>query len=117
MTEVMVKTHLIITDIRDEYHMNWCGKIADIHPAFTEKGMLKFAIINSEKRVEINTLNMSELEDMAKKITNPKGRSAITKDIARIYIIDQNQEEKLLGVLIHHRIKSFAPMYDKMGYR
>ena len=32
MEEVMVKTHLIITGIHDEYHMNWCGKIAEAKP-------------------------------------------------------------------------------------
>ena len=32
MQEIMVKTHLIITDIHDEYHMNWCGKIANANP-------------------------------------------------------------------------------------
>ena len=32
MEEVAVKTHLIITDIHEEYHMNWCGKIFDTNP-------------------------------------------------------------------------------------
>ena len=117
MTEVALKTHLIITDIRDEYHMNWCGKIGDIQPAFTEKGLLLFAIVGSDRRVSINTLNMSELERCAKKLTSPKGRTAITKDTARIYILDKDYKEHLIGVLDHKRIKSFAPMYDKIGYR
>ena len=117
MTEVALKTHLIITDIRDEYHMNWCGKIADIQPAFTDKGLLMFAIVGSDRRVEMNTLNMSDLEKCAKRLTSPKGRTAITKDVAHIYIFDQNHKQHLIGVLYHKRIKSFAPMYDKIGYR
>ena len=32
MAEVLVKTHLIITDMHEEYHMNWCGKIIDTKP-------------------------------------------------------------------------------------
>ena len=61
--------------------------------------------------------NMSDLEKCAKRLTSPKGRTAITKDIARIYIFDQNHKQHLIGVLYHKRIKSFAPMYDKIGYR
>ena len=117
MTEVALKTHLIITDIRDEYHMNWCGKITDIQPAFSDEGLLFFAIVGSKNRMEINTLNMNELERCAKLLTHPKGRSAVATDIARIYIVDKDRKEKLIGELIHKRIKSFAPMYDKIGYR
>ena len=117
MKEVMLKTHLIVKDVHDEYYMNWCGTIANVQPAFTEDGQLMFAVVSSNSRVEINTLDMSELERMAKKITSPKGRTAISKDIARIYVIDQKQEQHLLGELIHKRIKSFAPMYDKIGFR
>ena len=29
MNEVLVKTHLIITDIHEEYHIKWCGSIKD----------------------------------------------------------------------------------------
>ena len=117
MAEVKLKTHLIITDIRDEYHINWCGKIADVQPAFTKNGLLKFVVIGSNKRVELDTLNMIELEQCAKGATNPKGRSAITNDTSRIYILDKDGKEHLIGVVSHNRIKSFAPMYDKIGYR
>ena len=34
MEEVMLKTHLIITDIHNEYHIKWCGKIKDTKPKF-----------------------------------------------------------------------------------
>lgn len=117
MTEVMLKTHLIITDIQDEYHMNWCGKMTDIEPAFSPTGSLMFVIIGDGRRVNINTLSMSDLEKCAKGVTNPKGRSAITQDIARIYIVDENYKEHLIGILTHKRIKNFAPMYDKIGYK
>ena len=117
MKEVMLKTHLIIKDIHDEYYMNWCGTIANVQPAFTEKGQLMFAIVSSNSRIEINTLDMSELERVAKRITSPKGRNAVARDIARIYVIDHKQEQHLIGELVHKRIKTFAPMYDKIGFR
>ena len=117
MQEVMVKTHLIIKDIHEEYHMNWCGKIFEAKPALNEDGMPTFIIISSEKRIEINTISMNELERLAKIITSPKGRSAVSVDKARIYIRETNGNDKLLGIMTHKRIKTFAPMYDKVGYK
>ena len=38
MEEILIKSHLIITDIHDEYEMNWCGKIVDAKPKL-ENGM------------------------------------------------------------------------------
>ena len=34
MEEVLVKTHLIVTDIHDEYNIKWCGRILDAEPKF-----------------------------------------------------------------------------------
>lgn len=116
MQEVLIKTHLIITDIHDEYDMNWCGKLADVIPAFDEHGKPKFSIIGTHNRMNVNTIDMKFLEKCAKSLTQPKGRSAISKDTARIYIIEQDGNEKLLGVLTHRRIKRFAPMYDRFEY-
>ena len=45
MQEIMVKTHLIITDIHEEYHMKWCGKLFDAKPALNKDGMPVFAIV------------------------------------------------------------------------
>ena len=36
MHEVMIKTHLIITDIHNEYHMDWCGSIIDTKPKIVD---------------------------------------------------------------------------------
>ena len=117
MQEVKLQTHLIITDIHDEYHMNWCGKFLDAKPAFNEKGFPIFIIVGSERRAEVSTIDMMHLERIAKKMTYPKGRSAISKATASIYIKEIDGNEKLLGVLIHKRVKTFAPMYDKIGYK
>ena len=115
--EVMVKTHLIITDIHSEYHMKWCGKILDAKPLFNECGYPTFVIIGGEGRVVVNTTNMKHLEEVAKKMTRPKGRTAVSTDKAFIYIKEVNGNEKLLGVLVHNRIKTFAPMFDPVGFR
>ena len=61
MQEIMVKTHLIITDIHEEYHMNWCGKLFDAKPVLNENGMPVFAIVGSNSRMEISTISMNHL--------------------------------------------------------
>ena len=114
MGEVSIKTHLIIKDIHDEYHMNWCGKLAHANPQLRD-GKPVFVIIGSNGRMELSTIDINQLERNAKLMTSPKGRSAISKDAARIYIKEANGNEMLLGVLTHKRVKTFAPMYDKIG--
>ena len=113
MEEVMVKTHLIITDIHDEYHMNWCGKIAEVKPLL-KNGLPLFIIIGTKGRLELNTVDMKYLERSAKLMTRPKGRSAITTDTARIYIKEVDGNDFLLGVLTHKNVKTFSPMHDKV---
>ena len=117
MQEIMVKTHLIIKDIHEEYDMNWCGKLFDAKPALNENGMPTFVIIGSQSRMELNTIDINYLERCAKKLTSPKGRSAISTDKAYVYIKEVGGNEKLLGILTHKRVKTFAPMYDKVGYK
>ena len=117
MQEIMVKTHLIIKDIHEEYNMNWCGKLFDTKPALNENGMPTFVIIGSQSRMELNTIDINYLERCAKKLTSPKGRSAVSTDKAYIYIKEVGGNEKLLGILTHKRVKTFAPMYDKVGYK
>ena len=113
MEEVMIKTHLIITDIHDEYYMNWCGKIADAKPLL-KNGLPLFIIIGTKGRLELNTIDMKYLEQSAKLMTHPKGRSAITTDIARIYIKEIDGNDFLLGILTHKNVKTFSPMHDKV---
>ena len=115
MQEVLVKTHLIITDIHDEYHMNWCGKIANAKPLLKDVKPV-FVIIGSKGRTELNTIDMKQLERSAKLLTHPKGRSAVSIDTSRIYIKEVDGNEMLLGVLTHKNVKSFAPMFDKVNY-
>jgi hypothetical protein len=115
MEEISVKTHLIITDIHDEYHMNWCGKIANAKP-YLKNGLPLFIIIGTGGRLELNTIDMKHLEKSAKLLTRPKGRSAVNKDTARIYIREADGNDLLLGVLTHKNVKTFAPMHDKIGF-
>lgn len=112
MHEVKVKTHLIITDIHNEYHMNWCGKVLDTKPLLNDRGLPTFVVVGSKGRVEVNTVDMKYLEDCAKRLTNPRGRSAISSDSANVYIKETNGTERLMGVLFHRRVKTFAPMHD-----
>ena len=116
MEEVAIKTHLIITDIHSEYHINWCGKILDAKPKF-ENGKPIFIVIGGGGRMELNTTDMKRIEKCAKLVTYPKGRTAIATDLARIYIKQEDNTEMLLGMLTHNRIKTFAPMYDKVGWK
>lgn len=114
--EKMIKTHLIVTDVHEEYEINWCGKILEANPEI-KNGKPIFIIVGTKGRVELNTANMNQVEKSAKLLTVPKGRSAITSDISRIYIKEQNGNEKLLGTLTHNHVKTYAQMYDKVGYR
>ena len=115
MEEISIKTHLIITDIHDEYHMNWCGKIAEAKPLLKD-GLPLFIIIGSQGRLELNTIDMKHLEHSAKLLTHPKGRSTVSIDTSRIYIKEVDGNDFLLGVMTHKNIKTFAPMHDKVGF-
>ena len=116
MEERMVKTHLIVTDVHDEYHVEWCGKIIDTKPLFRNNKPI-FILRSREARIEMNTLDMKSIERCAKRITNPRGRAAVATDKTKIYIREESGKETLIGVVTHNRIKTYAPMYDKVGYR
>lgn len=115
MAQVALKTHLIVTDIHDEYKIDWFGKLKDVKPLLC-KGAPVFVIVSSLGRTEINTFDIGEIERTAKILTNPRGRESITTDSARIYIKEDNGNEKLLGKVIQNHIKKYAPMYDKVEY-
>ena len=115
MEEIALKTHLIITDIHDEYHMNWCGKIAEANPLLIN-GLPLIVIIGARGRIELNTIDMKWIEHNAKILTRPKGRSTVSVDTSRIYIKEIDGNEMLLGVMTHKNIKTFAPMHDKVGF-
>lgn len=112
MQEVMLKTHLIVTDVHEEYIVNWCGKIANTKPLFKNNRPI-FVIKSSGTRIEVNTSNMKHLEHCAKLITNPRGRQAITTDVARIYIKEENGKETLIGKVTHNHVRQYQQMYDK----
>ena len=115
MQEVMIKSHLIITDIHNEYHMDWCGKIADAKPMLKD-GLPIFVIIGIRGRIEFNTIDMKRIASAAKTLTYQKGKSAVSIDKARIYIKEEDGSDFLLGVMTHKNVKTFAPMFDKVGY-
>ena len=115
MQEVMLKTHLIVTDVHEEYTIDWCGKIADTKPLF-KNNMPIFIIIGSESRMELNTVDFKQIEESAKRMTHPKGKQAVTIDIARIYIKEEDGKETFLGRVIHKHIKKYQQMYDAFGY-
>ena len=116
MEEVLIKSHLIVTDVHEEYHIRWIGKIIDTKPKF-KNGKPIFVVVGGNGRMELNTTDMARIEKCAKMCTQPKGRSAVTTDTARIYIVEEDDNEKLMGILTHNHIKTFAPMYDRVGWR
>lgn len=113
---VMIKTHLIITDIHNEYSIKWCGTIIDTKPEL-KNGMPIFTIVGSESRVELNTLDMKQIENCAKRLTNPRGRAAVTTDKAYIYIKEIGDKETCIGIVTHKKVKKYAPMFDPVGYK
>lgn len=114
--EIQLCSHLIITDIHEEYHMKWCGKIVDAKPEL-QNGLPIFVIIGTKGRIELNTVDMKRIEKCAKLLTDPRGRSSVSTDSSRIYIKETDGNEKLLGVMIHNNIKTFSPMFDKISYQ
>lgn len=111
----LVKTHLIIKDIHSEFSIKWRGNIANSKPVF-ENDKLVFAIVGGRGRVEINTNNMIEVENRAKRMTQPRGRESITTDKAYVYLKEIDGNEKLVCVVRHNKIKKYAPMYDRVNY-
>ena len=111
--KAVMNTRFICIDSQDEYCIKWHKKIIDTNPVFDKNGKLSFAIIGSQSRMEINTLDMNYLEKCAKLLTCPKGRSAISTDKAYIYIKEIDGKETMLGVLTHNRIKTFVPTNSK----
>ena len=112
MSEVMLKTHLIVTDVHDEYNVKWCGSIAHCKP-LEKNGKPVFVIVSSVSRIEMNTFDVAEVERVAKKVTHPQGRQAVTTDTARIFIVEVDGTEKLLGIVTHNHIKKYQQMYDR----
>lgn len=111
--KIKIFSHLIITEVKDDYRFNWCGKMIDSKPQL-KNGKPIFIIVGKSGRMEINTTNMERIEKCAKMLTCPNGRSATTTDTARIFLKEIDGNEKLMGVLIHSHIKLYAPMYDKV---
>lgn len=114
--EKAIKTHLIVTDIHEEYDVKWCGKIAETKPLL-RNGMPVFIIISSDTRYELNTIDLKQIEECAKRATHPHGRAAVTVDKARIYIEEIDGKQTCIGTVTHKHIKTYAPMYDKVFCR
>lgn len=112
MQEVALKTHLICTGVHEEYFVKWCGKIKDVKP-YLKNELPVFIIVSSEGRVELNTIDIKFIEDCAKNFTRPHGRESITSDVARIYILEEDDKETLMGKVFHTHIKQYQQMYDK----
>ncbi len=106
------KSHLIVTDVQNDFYTKWCGKIIDSKPII-KNGKPIFVIIGGQGRLEINTIDINYVEKIARKMTCPKGRQATTSDSARIYIKEKSDNEMLLGVVFHIRTKNFVSVRDK----
>ena len=116
MDEILIKSHLIVTDVHEEYSVKWIGRILDTKPEF-KNGKPIFVVTGGGGRMELNTTDMKRIEHCAKLCTRPRGRSAVTSDTARIYIVEEDGNEKLMGIVTHDHVKRYAPMYDKVGWR
>lgn len=112
MQEIMLKTHLIVTDVHEEYFVKWTDSIANAKPLF-KNDMPVFVIIGSEARMELNTLNIKQIEKCAKRMTHPHGRQAITTDKVFIFIKEEDGNEKLIGSVTHNHVKQYQQMYDR----
>ena len=108
---ISINTHPIVVGKHDEYHIDWCGKIIDTRPKL-RNGIPVFRVVGSESSVELNTIDMELIEKTARKLTSPHGRKAVSTDKAYIYIIEEDNNKTLLGIVTHNHIKEFRQMYD-----
>ena len=115
MSEVMLKTHLICTKVSDEYEIKWCGKLVDARPLL-KNGWPIFIIVGTDGRMELNTIDIKTIEHCAKSLSHPRGREAITSDCARIYLLEEDGNERLMGKVFHNHVKQYQQMYDKFEY-
>lgn len=113
---VKINTHPIVVGIHEEYHIDWCGRIIDTHPKI-ENDKPIFFIRGNKGSIELNTIDMEFIERTAKDLTYPRGRASVTDDKAYIYIIEENNNKKLLGIVTHTHIKEYNQMYDEFEYK
>ena len=111
MSTVMLKTHLIVAGMHEEYSVKWTGRIIDAKPLF-RNNMPVFVLISSEHRTELNTIDMKRIEECAKRMTNPHGKKAIATDKTEIYLLEKDGNQKYMGQVIHNHIKEYRQMYD-----
>lgn len=112
MAEVKLKTHLICTDVHEEYSMKWCGKLMDARPLL-KNGLPVFIVVGGNGRAELNTIDIKEIEQCAKNMSRPRGKAAVTTDCVRIYLLEENYNERLMGTLFHQHIRQYQQMFDK----
>lgn len=115
MSTVMLKTHLICTGVSDEYYVKWCGKLIDARPAI-KNDLPVFIVIGAGGRVELNTIDIEAIERCAKNMARPRGRESFTSDCARIYLLEEDDNEKLMGKVFQNHIKKYQQMYDRFEY-
>ena len=115
MQEVMLKTHLICTGISEEYFVKWCGKLANVNP-FLKNDLPIFIIVGADGRMELNTIDIKTIEKCAKNLSHPRGRESFTTDCVRIYMLDENENEVLMGKVFHNHVKQYQQMFDRFEY-
>ena len=115
MAVVKLKTHLICTDMHDEYFVKWCGKLIDARPQL-KNGLPIFIIVGTDGRVELNTIDIGSIEKCAKHLCHPHGRESFTSDCARIYLLEEDGNERLMGKVFQSHIKQYQQMFDEFEY-
>lgn len=107
-----VKTHLIITDQWDDFIVKWHKRIVDLKPKIDSYGYPTFIIVAGGVRTEMKTFNIFDVEHKAKQQTYPRGRGSLTSDTGYIYLVCE-EDEVLLGTIIHNHVRKYSPMYDE----
>ena len=115
MSEVMLKTHLICTKVNDEYFVKWCGKMKDARPLL-KNDLPIFILVGANGRMELNTIDIKQIEQCAKNLSHPRGRESFTSDCARIYLLEEDETERLMGKVFHNHVKQYQQMFDKFEY-
>ena len=115
MQEVMLKTHLICTDVHEEYSVKWCGKLIDAKPQL-KNDLPIFVLVGTNGRMELNTIDIEFIEHTAKRLSHPRGRESVTSDCVHIYLLEEDGTERLMGKVFHNHVKQYQQMYDRFDF-
>lgn len=109
------KMSFICTGRDEDYSVNWFQTTSNDEDAKTSpRGSLLFIIVHDEGRTTIETNDLMQVIEIAKRKTCPKGKGK--QSIGKVYVYwigKDTNKEYLMAVVTHTVTRHFRPMYSK----